>query len=144
MRVVIISFLTNMLVDALPEEATDGDVQQAMSELLVNDGIYGFCLTFPDVRVFLAAPNIRLKPIWYSRLRPTIIRCLHQFLESAPQNLQLLEDFGGDLEPDQVHFMLMSGICYVKHLVDRTVELLALPVPDKQKRYWLFVRLLAV
>ena len=133
-KVVILSFLTNMLVDALPEEATDGDVQQALSKLLVNDGVYGFCLTFPDIRVFLAAPNIRLKPMWYSRLRPLIIRSLHQFLESAPLNLQLLEVFGGDLEPDHIHFSLMSGICYVKHLVDRAVELLALPLPDKQKR----------
>ena len=41
MKVVILSFLTNMLVDALPEEATDGDVQQALSELLVNEGAFG-------------------------------------------------------------------------------------------------------
>ena len=129
-KVVILSFLTNMLVDALPEEATDGDVQQALSELLVTDGVYGFCLTFPDIRVFLAAPNIRLKPMWYSRLRPLIIRSLHQFLESAPLNLQLLEDFQGELDADGVHFKIMDGVNFAHYLVDQASILISKPVPQ--------------
>ena len=135
MTFTILSFLTNMLVDTLNEESEKGDVQQVLSGVLSGDGgIYEFCSTFPNLRVFLAFPNIRTKPSWYSKLRSTIIRSLHQFMETAPLNLQLLEDFNGDLDRDQIHFSLLSGIYYVKHLVDRALELMEQPPPDIKQR----------
>ena len=127
-QVVIMSFLTNILVDHLSEDSTDGDLQQLFSELFVNDGgIFSFCVT-------LSPPNIRLIPSWYSRMRPSIIRSFHQFLLTGPTNLQAIEDFSGDLEPDQKHFTILYGIYYVQHLADRVSEMLERPIPTKQIR----------
>ena len=132
---VIISFLTNILVDLLNEDCSEGDIQQVLSEVLTGgNGIFDFCTTFPAIRVFLALPNVRLCPQWYSLHRSSILRSFHQFLETAPLNLQVLEDFAGDLDRDQIHFSVLSGIYYVKHLVDRSMELLSLPVPEKRVR----------
>ena len=132
---VIISFLTNILVDLLSEDCNDGDIQQVLSEVMSGgSGVFDFCNTFPAIRIFLALPNVRLRPQWYSQHRSSILRSLHQFMESAPLNLQILEDFAGDIERDQVHFSVLSGILYVKHLVDRSMELFSLPVPDKHIR----------
>ena len=132
---VIISFLTNILVDLLNEDCSEGDIQQVLSEVLTGGNrVFNFCTTFPAIRVFLALPNVRLRPQWYSLHRSTILRSFHQFLESAPLNLQVLEDFAGDLDRDQIHFSVLSGIYYVKHLVDRTMELFSLPVPEKRVR----------
>ena len=131
----ILSFLTNLLIDALNEDCDDGDVQHALSDLLTGEGgVFQFCASFPDVRMFVAFPNVRLRPSWYARQRTGIIQAFHQFLEKSPLNLQLLEDFNGDLGPDQVHFSVLSGMSYVKHLVDRSLELLLHPPPDKFKR----------
>ena len=55
-------------------------------------------------------------------------------MESSPLNLQMLEDYSGDLDKDQVHFTVWSGVNYVKHLVDRSVELLLQPAPVKNQR----------
>ena len=132
---VIISFLTNILVDLLNEDCSEGDIQQVLSEVLTGGNrVFDFCTTFPAIRVFLALPNVRLRPQWYSLHRSTILRSFHQFLEAAPLNLQVLEDFAGDLDRDQIHFSVLSGIYYVKHLVDRTMELFSLPVPEKRVR----------
>ena len=93
-QVIILSVLTNILIDHLTENATDGDLQQLFSELFVNDGgIYNFCSTFPDLRIFISPPNVRLTPTWYSRLRSSIVRTFHQFLEAGPPNLQAIEVF---------------------------------------------------
>lgn len=131
----ILSFLTNLIVDALTETCEDGDIQQVLSDLLVGEGgIYQFCSSFPNVRMFLAFPNVRLKPTWYSNHRSAIIRSLHQYMEKSPLNLQLLEDFSGELCADQIHFSVLSGMGYVKHLVDRSLELLTQPAPSKNQR----------
>ena len=134
-QVVILSVLTNILVDHLTENSTDGDLQQLFSELFVNDGgIYNFCSTFPDLRIFISPPNVRLTPAWYSRLRSSIVRTFHQFLESGPPNIQAIEDFSGEFERDQVHYTILSGIYYVQHLVDRVCEMLEKPKPIKPVR----------
>ena len=130
------SFLTNILVDGLSEDCADGDIQQVLSELLQSEGgVFQFCLSFPNVRMFLAFPNIRLRPSWFGRQRSAIIRALHQFMESSPLNLQMLEDYNGDIDKDQIHFTCMSGIHYVKHLVDRSQELLSSPAPAQNIRF---------
>ena len=76
-----------------------------------------------------------MRPQWYVRLRPSVIRAFHQVLEMAPVNLQAIEDFQGDFEQDQVHFTCLSGIYYVQHLADRVLSMLEVPAPAKQVRY---------
>ena len=127
--------LTNFLVDLLSEESSEGEVQQFFSDVLVNEGgIFGFCNTFSEVRVFIAPPNVRLRPTWYARLRPLILRVFHQFLETGPLNLQVIEDFSGEFDKDQVHYTILSGIYYVQHLADRVGALLEAPAPVKSQR----------
>ena len=144
-QIVILSFLTNIICDHLHEDSSDGDLQQLFSELFTNDGgIFTFCLSFPTVRVFLAPPNVRMKPAWYSRMRPSIIRTFHQFLQSGPATLQGIEDFSGDFERDQVHYTILSGIYFVQHLADRVSAMLVEPVPSKSIRWYFWLCVLTV
>ena len=49
----ILSFLTNLLIDALHEDCADGDIQHALSDLLTGEGgVFQFCASFPEVRMF--------------------------------------------------------------------------------------------
>ena len=107
---VIMSFLTNIIADTLDEDSNEASLNQLFIELFTQtDGLFGFCQSFPAIRVFISPPNVRLKPTWYSRLRPTIIRVFHQFLLTRPNNLQILEDFSGDLEPDGIHYSILHA-----------------------------------
>ena len=133
--IVVISFLTNILVDTLGEDSNEGDLNPLFIELFTqSNGLFDFCKSFPLVRVFLAPPNIRLKPMWYSRLRPTIIRVLHRFLQARPSNLQILDDFAGDLEKDGVHYSILAGVNFVKSLADQALELVKAAPPDPAVR----------
>ena len=128
---VIMLFLTNIIADTLDEDSNEASLNQLFIELFTQaDGLFGFCQSFPAIRVFISPPNVRLKPTWYSRLRPTIIRVFHQFLLTRPNNLQILEDFSGDLEPDGIHYSILAGINFVKSLVDQASVLIKSPVPD--------------
>ena len=134
-NVVILSYLTNILVDSLGEDSNEGDLNQIFLELFThNDGLFSFCQSFPTVRVFLSPPNVRLKPTWFSRLRPSIIRVLHRFLQSRPPNLQILDDFAGDVDKDGIHYSILSGINFVKSITDQAVELVKTACPDPSVR----------
>ena len=138
----IMSYLTNLLVDDLDEDANEGNLNQFFLELFTHaEGLFVFCQSFPMVRIFLAPPNVRNRPAWYSRLRPTVIRVLHQFMQSRPPNLQLLDDFSGDLEKDGVHYSILSGINFVKSLVDQAMTLVKTAPPDTSSRYRLITLL---
>ena len=130
-NMVIVSFLTNVIVDSLEEEANEASLNRLFIELFTqSDGLFSFCATFPAIRVFLAPPNVRLRPSWYSKLRPTVVRVLHHFLQTRPANLQILEDFSGDLEKDGIHYNIMAGVNYVKSLADQVIELVKTAPPD--------------
>ena len=87
------------------------------------------------LRCFISPPNLRSRPFWYPRFRPVILRVLQQVLLSRPVNLQLLEDFQGDLDPDGVHFSIMAGVNFVQDLHDQAVQLILAPPPDPVIRY---------
>ena len=108
-----------MLIDSLSEDANEGCLTQLFIELFTqSDGLFGFCQSFPMVRMFIAPPNVRMKPMWFSKLRPTIIRVLHQFLHSRPPNLQVLDDFAGDIDRDGVHFSMDPSVRYLFPFMD--------------------------
>ena len=69
------------------------------------------------------------------RFRPVILRALQQVLLTRPSNLQLLEDFSGTLDPDGVHYNILSGMNYVQDLHDQVVQLSQQPPPDPSIRY---------
>ena len=118
--IVILSVLTNFLCDDLDEDSNEG----------ATDGIFPFCISFPQVRFFLCPPNLRTKPTWFPRLRPLILRLLHHYLSDSPPNLLLLDDFCGELNPDCIHFTILAGVNYVHFVVDQAAELLAKPPTD--------------
>ena len=101
------SFLTNIYCDELIKTCEEGDLNQ----------------------VNLKIPNIRYRPHWYPKFRPNILRSLHQVMTSQPPNLQLLEDFQGDLDADGLHFKIMDGVNFAHYLVDQACILLSKPVP---------------
>ena len=128
---VILTYLTNLIVDELDENANEASITQLFMTLFTQSGgLFSFCQSFPHIRMFLAPPNLRTRPSWYPRLRPTIIRIFHQFLLTRPPNLQLLNDYSGSLELDGVHFSILCGINFVKGLVDQAVELLKDDPPE--------------
>ena len=140
----MISFLTNILVDTLGEDSNEGDLNPLFIELFTqSNGLFDFCKSFPLVRVFLAPPNIRLKPMWYSRLRPTIIRVLHRFLQTRQPNLQILDDFAGDLEKDGVHYSILAGVNFVKSVADQALVKAAPPYPAVRLA-WVFFCLVLI
>ena len=53
---------------------------------------------------------------------------------SRPSNLQLLEDHPGELDPDGIHFNIMSSINFVQDLHDQAIQLALKAPPDVQDR----------
>ena len=51
-------------------------------------------------------------------------------MKQKPANLQMIDDFGGDLEKDGVHYTILSGISFVQFIVDQATELIKVPVPQ--------------
>ena len=138
MTVVVMSFLTNCLIDGLGEDCLGGEaaLTQTLMKIFVNPGVFfQFCQSYPMLRCFISPPNLRSRPFWYPRFRPVILRVLQQVLLSRPVNLQLLEDFQGDLDPDGVHFSIMAGVNFVQDLHDQAVQLILAPPPDPVIRY---------
>ena len=133
--IVILSVLTNFLCDDLDEDSNEGSIDQSLIKYLTaTDGIFPFCISFPQVHFFLCPPNLRTKPTWFPRLRPLILRLLHHYLSDSPPNLLLLDDFCGELDPDCVHFTILAGVNYVHFVVDQAAELLAKPPTDNVTR----------
>ena len=130
-NMVIMSFLTNPIIDGIGEEANEGNMIQILTQLLVQPGgVFSFCQSFPMVRMFLSPPNLRVKPSWYPRFRPVILQTMLQLLGSRPSNLQILQDFSSDLEPDGIHFSIMGGVTFVQDLHDQSLALMSQPPPD--------------
>ena len=132
----ILSVLTNFLCDDLDEDSNEGSIDQCLIKYLTStEGIFPFCISFPQVHFFLCPPNLRNKPTWFPRLRPLILRLLHHYMSAGPPNLLLLDDFCGELDPDCVHFTILAGVNFVHFVVDQAAELLAKPPTDTVTRY---------
>ena len=129
---VIASFLTNLLVDGLGEDSDAADLDVLLDQLLLADGgFFPFCDSYPNIRFFLCYTNVRLRPSWFARFRPTIIRSLDTIMKTKPKNLQMIDDFNGHLEKDGIHFSILCGISYVQFIVDQALELIKQPVPEE-------------
>ena len=136
-RFVIMSFITNCLVDGIGEEGKGGEA--ALSQTLMQifggpSGVFAFAQSYPTVRFFISPPNVRNKPTWFPRFRPVVLQALQQIMSNRPPNLQILEDKPGELDPDGIHFSLMAGILYVQDLHDQAVQLMLAAVPDPKIR----------
>ena len=134
---VVMSFLTNCLIDGIGEDCSGGEAalnQALMNIFLSSGGVFAFCQTYPGVRGFISPPNVRNRPHWYPRFRPIILRALYHIMLSRPSNLQLLEDHPGELDPDGIHFNIMSSINFVQDLHDQAIQLALKAPPDVQDR----------
>ena len=128
--------MTNCLVDGMGEEGEGGEaaLRQILMQIFTQSGIFAFCQSFPTIWVFLSPPSVRNKPTWYPKFRPTMLTALQQILLDCPVNLQLLEDWSGDLDPDGIHYNIMAGITYVQDLHDQVVQLMQFAPPDPKAR----------
>ena len=136
-RFVVMSFLTNCLVDGVGEEGKGGEA--ALSQTLMqifggSSGVFAFAQSYPTVRFFISPPNVRNKPTWFPRFRPVILQAFQQILSNRPPNLQVLKDKSGELDPDGVHFSLMAGILFVQDLHNQAVQLMLTAMPDPKIR----------
>ena len=129
----VFAFLTNIITDFLLEDFDEASLNQLYAELFTDirhENIFGLVDSFPCIRFYLAMPTTQTMPTWFARLRPMMIRSLVQIFTQAPKNVALLNDYSGDIEKDQVHYTLLSGIGYVQHLADEAVRLSQLPLSE--------------
>ena len=132
------SMLTNIVIDGIGEECAGGEgaLSQVLLSMFVNSGgLFSFAQSYPTIRMFIAPPGVRNRPAWYPRFRPVILRVLQQVLQNRPPNLELLEDFQGDLDPDGIHYSIMSGVNFVQDLHDQSCQLLLQPPRDPRIRF---------
>ena len=59
-----------------------------------------------------------------------MLRMLQEVMTQRPQNIQVLEDHQGDLDPDGIHFSIMGGVLFVQNLHDQAVQLSLVQPPD--------------
>ena len=129
----VMSFLTNILIDGIGENCSGGEgaLNQTLMKIFMEPGgVFSFCQSYPTLHCFISPPNIRNRPFWYPRFRPIIFRALQHILLSRRINLQILEDHPGELDPDGIHFNIMSRVNFVQDLHDQAVQLVLTPPPD--------------
>ena len=135
----IISCLTNFIADV--SSRSSSNIQSRIEPTLeeIRTVISEFCQLNPDLLVLAAPPMYRLKPEWY---RDNLSEILLQFSKvMSPlrsRNFHLLPTFSGiDLEDDRVHLTPYSGLKFVVHLFDSSLDVIKSmtePVPEKLSR----------
>ena len=133
---VIFSCFTNLVKDTLGETASEAALSQLMIELFEDgqhEGLFKTFSSFKDVEFFIALPNHRTRPTWYPGFRPTVIRHFIEMVRKGPENLRLIDDLPYELDPDQVHFTILGGIAYIKHLIDESTRLFSKPARTQEQ-----------
>ena len=134
--VVVISCLTNFLTAATLTGTSTvsnrvGPILQDIREVLLEK-----CQAFPEVSYMISPPMYRMSPLWYREALPEIMTLFSQVLSAdRPANLNLLPSFPTpDFEADGVHLTAYSGLEFIMHLFDSSIESLekaSLPQPEK-------------
>ena len=93
------------------------------------------CVSKPDRAYLVSPPMYRTSPTWYREGLPEILNLFSQVLTAdKPPNLHILPSFATpDFEADGVHLTAYSGLEFILHLFDSSIDLLAnlaLPLPD--------------
>lgn len=136
MTQVIVSCVTNHICDSLRDDQNDrsAGLNQLLQEFLHGqEGLFNVCALLPEVSFFLAPPNVRNSPAWYPGIRREALRAIEAEVVGGPTNFYLLPDFEGTLERDGIHFNILDGIRYAKHLVDEASRILSRP-PEARKQ----------
>lgn len=133
---VILSCFTNIIADTLGEVASEAALSQLMMELFEDskcEGLFRVFSSYKDIRFFISLPNLRNKPMWYAAFRPTIVRHFIEMIRRAPDNVRLIDDLPCELDPDDVHFTILGGITYIKHLIDESTRLFSEPQQTREQ-----------
>lgn len=85
-----------------------------------------FRLAQPDVLLLVAPPMYRLKPEWYHDNLPEIVLHFSRVLSTLQSDgLRLLPTFSGlEFEDDLVHLTPYSGLKFVVHLFDASLDII--------------------
>ena len=134
-NVCILSCLTNFLTSAAEGSST---VSQRIDPVLqdVRDVLVEACSTNPSRSYLISPPMYRTRPLWYREGLPEILNMFSQtFSNDRPANLFLLPSFATpDFEADGVHLTAYSGLEFISHLFDASVERLdSAALPDSAK-----------
>ena len=123
--VVIIACVTEMLLIGDDSGTVASSIESVLSSFKTK--ISSFCSVRPGVQVTVAPPLYRHLPFWYQRNLAQISGLFSCILSNGvPQNLSLLSSFcSQDLMPDGVFLTPVSGLHYVLHLFDNTVQVLS-------------------
>ena len=122
----IISCLTNFLSSADGPVTVSQRVDPVFQDFRAQ--IIGACLDNPDRYYLVSPPMYRTSPTWYRDGLPEVLTLFSQSLiADRPANLHLLPSFPTpDYEQDGVHLTPYSGLEFVCHLFDASLELLSL------------------
>ena len=132
--VVIISCLSNFLASAQGPTTVSHRVSPVLQD--IKDILVGQCSAHPEVAFMISPPMYRTAPLWYRESLPELMTLFSQaMVADRPENLHLLPSFPTpDFEPDGIHLTAYSGLEFVMHLFDSSIEVLEraiLPLPEK-------------
>ena len=132
----IVACITEMLLAADNTGTVSSSIDSVLSAVKVK--LVAHCTSHLGLKVVVAPPLYRNKPVWYQTSLPQISGLFSSALANdVPANLFLLPSFcSQDLCPDGVYLTAVSGLHYVLHLYDQTdVVIQVVSAPTESQLY---------
>ena len=121
----IVACLTNFLTGAEGHSTVSHRVDPVLQQF--RETLVEFCTAFPTRHFLISPPMYREGPTWYREGLPEILTLFSACLATdRPPNLHLLPSFPTpQFDLDGVHLTAYSGLEYVLHLFDSSLEVFA-------------------
>ena len=123
-NVILMVCVTNFLTRS---DSAQGTISQRIESILLeflrltNE----FALATPEVVFLVSPPMYRMFPIWYRDGMPEVLKKFSDIMGKRAPNVHLLPSFATpSLESDGIHLTAYSGLEFVVHLFDSSVNLI--------------------
>ena len=124
-NVCIVACLTNFLTAADGPSTVSQRVDPVLQQIQTT--LNEFCDLSPTRIVLVSPPMYRTSPTWYREGLPEVLTLFSQIFTDRPPNLHLLPSFATpDFDSDGVHLSAYSGLEYILHLFDSSIELISM------------------
>ena len=124
-NVCIVACITNFLTSAEGPSAISQRVDPVLQQICST--LTEFCAAFPTRMCLISPPMYRSNPTWYREGLPEVLTLFSQTFTDHPPNLHILPSFATpDFEADGVHLSAYSGLEYILHLFDSSLELIGM------------------
>ena len=124
-NVCIVACITNFLTAAEGPTTVSQRVAPVLQQ--INATLGEFCESSPTRIYLISPPMYRTNPTWYREGLPEVLTLFSQTFSERPPNLHLLPSFATpDFEADGVHLSAYSGLEYILHLFDSSLELIGM------------------